>query len=116
MKYGLSMKLVVHGVEGDLGDAVEPVVEQLVGLDESNAQLLDFGVGSDATNRTVDIEVTVEAPTPEEAVAVGASCVRSAIHATGAATPGWGGRDSTNDVVIYEIGEGGMEIRPLAPA
>jgi hypothetical protein len=62
--------------------------------------------------------VTVEASGLEEALRIGLSFVRSAIHATGAGTHGW---DDTgrveNAIVIYEVDtDESVEVRPLVSA
>lgn len=107
MKFGLSIPVEAHGVPGNLGDAVDLVVAQLANLDDSHEQLLDFGVGSDATGNTVVFDLTVEATGVDEAFSVAWSCLRSAVQAAGGSTPGW-------ENVTYELSDTeGISVRPL---
>jgi hypothetical protein len=114
MKFWVNVPVQVSGYTGDLGDNIDRVVEELAKLDACNGDLLDFSADSDATNDTAEFAVTVEAPSLEEALKVGLSCIRSAIHATGAATHGWDDSRAGDGVVIYEVdADESVEVRPL---
>jgi hypothetical protein len=118
MKFWVNIPVQVTGYEGDLGDNVDLVVQQLAKLDTCTPALLDYSADADATDDSAEFAVTVEASGLQEALGVGLSCVRSAIHATGAGTQGW---DNTarveNAVVIYEVdADESVEVRPLVNA
>ena len=89
MKYAMKVALSVRGDFDDLGDLAEGIADELAGLQDCNESLLDFAFGSDATDSTVEFELTVEAGSIDETVEVGGSWLRAAIHATGGCTPGW---------------------------
>lgn len=117
MKYWVNVPVQVTGYQGDLGDNIDLVVEQLAKLDACNDALLDFSAESDATDDTAEFAVTVDASGLEEALSTGLSCIRSAIHATGAATPDWDDAPSEHGVVIYQIdADESVEVRPLVNA
>jgi hypothetical protein len=117
MMFSVNVPVQVSGYSGDLGDHIEQVVEQLADLNTCNDQLLDFAASSDAINGTAEFNVTVQAPSIEQAMNVGVSCIRAAIHAAGAATYGWDDSDAGEQVVIYQVdSEEGVEVRPLVDA
>ncbi|MGP7999703.1 MAG: hypothetical protein ACLPKI_20640 [Streptosporangiaceae bacterium] len=90
---------------------------ELAKLDACNNDRLDFSADSDATNDTAEFTVTVRASSFEEAMATGVSCIRSAIHATGASTPGWDDRDGADTVVVYQVdSDEGIGVRHLVDA
>ena len=117
MRYWIKIPVQVSRYEGDLGDNIDSVVQELVKLDACNNSLLDFSADSDSTDDTAAFAVTVEADTLDQALAAGASIIRSAIHATGAATPNWDDAGAYDDVVIYQLDtDESVEIRQLAAA
>lgn len=117
MKYWVNVPVRVTGYQGDLGDNIDLVVQQLAKLDTCNDALLDYSADSDATDDTAEFAVTVEASGLEEALRTGLSCIRSAIHATGAATRGWDDTHATDGVVIYRAdADESVEVRPLVSA
>jgi hypothetical protein len=117
MKYWVNVPVQVVGYEGDLGDNIDLVVEALAKIDNCNGALLDYSVESDATDDTAEFAVTVEASGLEDALSTGLSCIRSAIHATGAATPDWDDSPPGHGVVVYQIdADESVEVRPLVNA
>ena len=117
MKFWVNVPVQVIGYTGDLGDNIDRVVEELAKLDACKSDLLDFSADSDATDDPAEFAVTVDAPSLEEALKVGLSCIRTAIHATGAATHGWDDSRGENDVVIYQVDtDESVEVRPLVSA
>jgi glutamate formiminotransferase len=117
MMFSVNVPVLVIGFTGDLGDNIEQVVDELTKLDKCNSDLLDFAADSDASNNTATFTVTVRAHTIEEAMAAGVSCIRAAIHATGAATHGWDDSRVGDQVVIYQAdADEGVEVRPLVDA
>jgi hypothetical protein len=73
------------GAPGDLEGFFDRVVEELLRLDAVE----DSTISGSLAKKTVTIMVTVDAPSPEGAAAIGMSAVRAAFHAAGAATPDW---------------------------
>ena len=117
MMFSVSVPVQVIAYSGDLGDNIEQVVEELAKLGICNSDLLDFAADSDATDDTAEFTVTVTAPSLEEAMATGVSCIRSAIHATGASTHGWDDEPDEDTVVIYQVdSDEGIGVRPLVNA
>ncbi|MQA85066.1 MAG: hypothetical protein GEV03_10695 [Streptosporangiales bacterium] len=101
MRYGVIVPLTASGVRGDLGDAVERLADRLVEFGQRDRRLLDFGIGANATNETVDVELTLEAGGPGDAITSSLSCLRAASQAHGS-------------VAAYEvIDEEGLTVRPL---
>lgn len=63
-------------------------------LDSVMTELARVGAGDPAiggvlSRGEVEISISVEASTPQEAVHIGSSAIRSAIHASGTGTAGW---------------------------
>jgi hypothetical protein len=117
MMFSVNVPVQVIGYTGDLGDHVEQVVEELAKLDMCDSDLLDFAASSDAGDDTAVFTVTVRAPSIEGAMTAGVSCIRAAIHATGAATHGWDDTVVGDQVIIYEVdSDEGVEVRPLVDA
>lgn len=111
MKYGLSLDLNVRGHHG-LADGVNDIVDAFATLEASTPDLLDLAIGSDELASTVHVEITVEAPTPEDALGLGLSCLRSAIHIAGGATPDWDERPP-DAVTCFYLDSEGIQTRPL---
>lgn len=117
MKYWVNIPVVVMRYQGDLGDNIDRVVQELAKLDGCHDALLDYSADSDASDDTAEFAVTVEAPSLEEAVRIGLSLIRAAIHAAGAGTQGWDDSSTADDVVIYQVeADEGVEVRPLVSA
>ena len=117
MKYWVSVPVRVVRYQGDLGDNIDLVVQELDKLQGCNGALLDYSADCDATDDTAVFAVTVEAAGPEDAFSLGLSCIRSAIHATGAATPGWDQDSADEAVVIYQVDtDESFEVRRLVNA
>lgn len=69
----------------DLESFLDGVIEELLRLDG----IEDSTVSASLSKRIVTIMVTVDAPSPEGAAAIGMTSIRTAFHAAGAATPDW---------------------------
>jgi hypothetical protein len=107
---GMLFTVTMAGPVGDvdsLADHVDSVVEELHKLDEQNRSLLDVGVGLDASEREVEIDMTVEAETPEDAAKLALALTRYAIHAAGG-TLGWDNPPLTQNF-LYEL----QRLQPL---
>jgi len=63
---------------------LEEIQDQLLELDAADAT-----VSAVLASGEVEISVTVEAPTVDEAAKKGSSVIRTAIHAAGGFTPNW---------------------------
>jgi hypothetical protein len=70
---------------GDLESFFDRVMEELLRLDAVE----DSTISASLAKRTVTIMVTIDAPSPEGAAAIGMSAIRAAFQAAGAATPDW---------------------------
>ena len=117
MRYWVKIPVHVSGYQGDLGDSIDLVVQELAKLDACDRTLLDYSADSDATDDTADFAVTVEAASLEDALGLGKTCIRTAIHAAGAATPDWGESHADDDVVIYQVDtDESVEVRQLVSA
>jgi hypothetical protein len=117
VKYWVKIPVQVTRYEGDLGDNIDLVVQELAKLDACSSELLDYAADSDATDDTAAFAVTVEASSEEDALTIGKSCIRTAIHAAGGATPDWDGEHADDDVVIYQVDTGeSVEVRQLVNA
>src|SRR5260370_7667014 len=118
MMFSVSVPVEVIGYTGDLGDTIEQVVDELANLNTCNSDLLDFSADSDATDDTADFTVTVQAPSLEEAMATGVSCIRAAIHATGASTHGWDDEPDQDTLAVSRVdsNEAGDAPPPSTPS
>lgn len=87
-EFGVQLDVKPRGDDEGLAEALEEhldaVMEELLKLDAQ-----DVSIGGSMTQGDVEITITVEAETYEEAVRRGLSCIRSALHAAGAHTHGW---------------------------
>lgn len=114
--YGLIVNLTVRGPAGSLADHVDQVTEQLVGLEDCTPELLDSAIGLEISTGSVDVDITVDTDLPEDALRIGLSCLRTAIHAAGGGTPDWDAADHDEHVVLYLLDtDEGMQVRPLVP-
>jgi hypothetical protein len=117
VKYWVKIPVQVIRYEGDLGDNIDLVVQELAKLDDCSRELLDYTADSNATDDTAAFAVTVEASSEEDALSIGKSCIRTAIHAAGGATPEWDDSNAADDVVIYQVdADESVEVRPLVNA
>jgi hypothetical protein len=120
VKYGIEVHLTVdsHAPSGVILDHVDKVTEHLIELEDCTEGLLDSSIGADAFSGDVEVELTVQASSTGDAVALAMSCLRSAIHAAGGGTSGWDETPDDQGVVVYTLepdGEGVVS-RPLVDA
>ncbi len=66
-----------------------PLTEGLLDLEQHKPDICDPSVGVSLGDRTLNVYLVVDADSPEEAVRVFLTCVRSTLHGLGVATPGW---------------------------
>lgn len=82
-RYYLEITCQVRGISGqDIYDELADAVADL-------ANVIDPDLGVDLERNTFDFCMSVDATDEVEALRVGISAVRAAIHVTGGATPGW---------------------------
>jgi hypothetical protein len=79
----------------ELAECAQGVMEALLELERCDGDLLDSGVAMDADEKTVVVEVTVQAASYPQIVERSMGIVRTAIHAAGHGTPGWPGSAGT---------------------
>lgn len=115
MKYGLRIDLAVTG-PGSLEESVERVVEEFAKLEGCTDGLLDFALGANLVAGDVEVEITVEADALEDAVSLGVSSLRTAIHAAGGGTPNWDTLPLDESLVQYVLDKNGLIARPLIDA
>lgn len=89
MKLTMAVRFVVAdngpGAPTDLEGFFDRVLEELLRLDA----VQDSTVTASLAKKTITIMLTIDAPSPEGAAAIGMSAIRAAFHAAGAATPDW---------------------------
>jgi hypothetical protein len=74
---------------GDVFGHADAVTEGLLEQERCTPEITDSAVSADRSKRVMEIEVTVQASSEHEAIAVGQAAIRSAIHAAGLGTPWW---------------------------
>jgi hypothetical protein len=68
---------------------LDPLMEALLDLEEVDTAITDPDLAADIGTGRVDVQMTVEADDPAEAMVKALAALRTAIHAIGDATPGW---------------------------
>ena len=100
--------LTVTGLNGDdLSEHVGRVMSTLAGIDDGvsdPAVALDLGTGH------VEVELVVGAASAGAAADLGFDVIRTAIHAAGGFTPGWGDVSDSTGHVEYDIEN--VELQP----
>ena len=88
MRANISMTFEVDG-DGNLDVQTDLVFEALLALEQANVNLCDSDLDAILTDRLVTLRVAAQADTLDQALALGGSAIRAAIHTAGGATPGW---------------------------
>lgn len=106
--YAVRIHLVASGPDrAGLQDHVLDVSDHLVELEVHNAGLLDWSLGTtiiqDGCAASIEAEFTIDAPTWGQALDEATGLIRTAIHASGGATPGWDDDDCETGGVVYRI-------------
>lgn len=86
----IAVRLTKHftvSTTADLDEHTDAVMEELLKLE--SAELSDADIAASLESGEVSVSVVAEAPTFEEAAALGDSAIRAAIHAAGGHTPEW---------------------------
>ena len=128
IKFGLHVRLLVREIEDTspvpgveerpLLDQLEDVYANLVDQEASQPALLDSDMNTtlEAESRAVsDVRLTIETVDAGEALAIGLSCLRAAIHGAGIYTPHWDAVSPEQVVRVYtlEATEQAVEAKPL---
>jgi hypothetical protein len=74
---------------GSCEPRLEPLMDALLDLEETDACIEDPDIAADVSSGCVDVQMLVEADDPASAMVRAFATLRSAIHAIGDATPGW---------------------------
>jgi hypothetical protein len=84
MKVAFTTHLHVTGAPEDIEASLDRVMEELLRLGAE-----DSAIGGAMQTGEVDISLTVDAPSPEDAVPIAMATIRTAIHAAEGHTPDW---------------------------
>jgi hypothetical protein len=84
MKVAFTCELRFDARHDQLSVALDQVMEELIRLGVE-----DPAIGGSMTSGGIEISLTMDAESPEEAIPKGAATVRSAVHAAQVATPNW---------------------------
>lgn len=101
----------VHVLDVHLDD----VMDHLVEIEEDDPRLSTADLHAKLAMGEVELSITVQARSPEEATAVGLGAIRTATHAAGGHTPIWGATTS-NKARTWTLEFEGSEQRRLDPA
>ncbi|MGH3834902.1 MAG: hypothetical protein ACRDSF_04235 [Pseudonocardiaceae bacterium] len=91
----MTVAMLIHwtftvGGEADLLEHADAVTEALLEQERCTPEVvMDSAVSADRSERVVEIEVSVQAASEHEAIAIGQAAIRSAIHAAGGSTEQW---------------------------
>ena len=88
--------LISNGATSDIPGELDQVMTELLALEACTDGVADSAIGLDLATMTAEISVSVEADSPEAAIATAMGSIRTAIHAAGGSTAGW---PSVSDVV-----------------
>jgi hypothetical protein len=94
MTVGISIHWTfTFGGHADLFEHADAVTAALLEQERCTPEVVDSAVSADRGARVMEIEVTVQASSEDEAIAVGQAAIRSAIHAAGGGTANWPSHD-----------------------
>lgn len=88
----LTFNVEVQGApfnRGDFHAFGDRVMEELLALEACNQDVSDADVSTDAAGRTIEVGVLITSGDQVQAHARALDVIRTALHAVGAATPGW---------------------------
>lgn len=88
--------LIPTNEAADISSDLDRVMVELLALEGCTQALTDSAIGLDLAEMSAEISVSVEAESPEVAIALAMGSIRTAIHAAGGSTAGW---PSVSDVV-----------------
>lgn len=87
----------------DLFEHGDRLTERLLEQEECTPELRDSAVSVDRGKGHVEIEASVEADTPEDAIGIGQAAIRAALHAAGTSTPNWPTHDELVTLLPTEL-------------
>ena len=87
------------------------LTEALLEQERCTPEVKDSAVSADRGGAVVEIELSVVAASEDEALAVGQSAVRAALHASGWSTPQWPTHNEMRSLLLTNL-----ETTPLSPA
>lgn len=110
--YDVMLELHVTG-GSDRSSHFQQVSDEYCRLEEADPRLLDsaFSFADSDEHAEVEVELTINADTEDEAYQIASDCVRTAIHAAGGFTPNWGERVH-DDAPVYRVTEESVEVMP----
>lgn len=88
---------------------LDDVMSHLIELEEADPRLSNADLSAKLSTGHTEISIAVEAPA-DEAMAVGMSAIRSAIHAAGGSTPAW---DDEEPSAKWALEDAKSEQKPL---
>ena len=92
--------LISNDKAADISGNLDRVMSELLSLEACTSALTDGAIGLDLAAMSAEISVSVEAESPEAAIALAMGSIRTAIHAAGGSTTGW---PSVSEVVSTGI-------------
>ncbi|GAA1386225.1 hypothetical protein GCM10009639_09750 [Kitasatospora putterlickiae] len=84
-----TFKVVGPETADEPSNSAERVMEALLDLEACDSRLCDSGVAMDATDMTVDIELTATGGDAPDTLRYAQTAIRAAIHAAGDGAPEW---------------------------
>ncbi len=92
-------------VEGhvDLFGCADAVTTTLLEQEQCTPEVRDSAVSACRSGRVMEIEVTVQAASEYEAIAIGQAAIRSAIHAAGLSTAWWPNHDEVVSLLPTDL-------------
>jgi hypothetical protein len=85
----LTVQEVTCADPNTFGARLDPLMEALLGLEDSDPAIEDPELAADLGTCRIDVQMTVEAADPAAAMVKALATLRSAIHTVGDAIPGW---------------------------
>jgi len=89
MKYLTVQEVLCVGDLSDFDARLGDLMNALIDLEDQDSSIEDPDLAAHLAEGRVDVQMTVEAEDPAEAMVKALCALRAAIHAIGDATPGW---------------------------
>lgn len=87
----------------DLFAHADAVTKALLEQERCTPEVMDSAVSADRSGRIMEIEVTVQAASEHEAIAIGQAAIRSAIHTAGGSTAQWPSHDEVVSLLPTDL-------------
>lgn len=88
-----------------LAQSAQTVMDALLELEGCNSELSDAGVAMDASEMTVEVEITASGGDAQESLERAMAAIRTAIHAAGYGTPDWPTQSDVRTYAPPDLGE-----------